>query len=29
MWRGPLINGTWGLGAAFFLLLFARLKARG
>ena len=28
MWRGPLINGTWGLGAAFFLLLFARLKAR-
>jgi len=29
MWRGPLINGMWGLGAAFFLLLFARLRARG
>jgi hypothetical protein len=29
MWRGPLINGMWGLGAACFLLLFTRLRQRG
>lgn len=28
MWRGPVINGMWGLGAAFFLLLFDRLRQR-
>lgn len=28
MWRGPAINGMWGLGAAFFLLLFDRLRHR-
>ncbi|MGQ0676984.1 MAG: hypothetical protein ACT4N4_12985 [Rhodospirillales bacterium] len=29
MWRGPAINGMWGLGAAFFLLLFDRLRRGG
>jgi hypothetical protein len=28
MWRGPAINGMWGLGAACFLLLFDRLRHR-
>ncbi len=28
MWRGPIINGMWGLGAAFFLMLFDRLRQR-
>ena len=28
MWRGPVINGMWGLGAAFFLLVFDRLRRR-
>lgn len=28
MWRGPVINGMWGLGAAFFLVLWDRLRAR-
>ena len=28
MWRGPVINGMWGLGAAAFLLLFDRLRQR-
>jgi hypothetical protein len=28
MWRGPVINGMWGMGAAFFLLLVDRLRQR-
>ena len=28
MWRGPVINGIYGVGVAAFLLLFERLRGR-